>query len=813
MNQYISDAFKKLEGLNEEAFELTNTGMEELKAFEEEPEEDIIEITDLSATTEDELKDSYVGKVVLDCNVCHSKVYKDKEEVKIDEESDLANVGEECEFCFSTDGYKIIGEIKEYCPDCGDSKEEIKVKDTEKVDSDENEEETSFVLKNYQESIKKARAKKLTEGKYPGYRHMTGAQRQNARNARIFDQAEGVHLAQKDFLIKNGVSKEEAEELYKNTGLGKDALGQKLIDLGLKDEFFAKYDFKTGKLSENKSCKEDKTSKRDRIDADRDNRVERIRKVFDRIRDDADSDRDYKLKKAGLNEVFETVDDFKTFGFVDKTAQGYEVKELYQDKRDRRIHVIAYRPKQNDYIVGLGYSLDDGTWNQGRYDFETLDEAIDYLFDNYKVFPYKRKEESLKESDKPAATSIEDAQKWVDYDMKRYGKISDRTNRLVRKAGFQILKDQYGDYEVAAGKFESVRKTNKRRLRESKEDLTLNVKEWYKKEYPTDELGDEIDEKVTFVDIEKKPADVYEILGVKDSVVRERVFDKLAKLLNVDYETIYDRWLEESRCTKKRKNLKESEELRYQVVTYSDDSGEDEKLSYTTYKDAINGAKEFVKDEYYETVAIYDRKNKSFKNLKGLHSFVESLKEDFERVDIETDREKMSMTAEADGKVVVTTEPKREQHEEEVIAPVEEKTKEEIINNSEEDEDSLNIDIDEFDEESFDELGEGYLKKVYDNVDDYKTTKVIEKDNKIMIEGLIKFNSGKTKKTTFIFESDAATPSKKVRFIGQNAEITNGVKAFTLKGTIKNGSLLSESLHYAYTTANNKKVSGRVRKK
>ena len=39
--------------------------------------------------------------------------------------------------------------------------------------------------------------------------------------------------------------------------------------------------------------------------------------------------------------------------------------------------------------------------------------------------------------------------------MEHYGKISGRTNDLVKKAGFQIIKDDHGDYEVAAGKFES----------------------------------------------------------------------------------------------------------------------------------------------------------------------------------------------------------------------------------------------------------------------------------------------------------------------------------------------------------------------
>lgn len=39
--------------------------------------------------------------------------------------------------------------------------------------------------------------------------------------------------------------------------------------------------------------------------------------------------------------------------------------------------------------------------------------------------------------------------------MKKYGHISDKTNDLVKKAGFQIIKDDHGDYEVAAGKYES----------------------------------------------------------------------------------------------------------------------------------------------------------------------------------------------------------------------------------------------------------------------------------------------------------------------------------------------------------------------
>lgn len=39
-------------------------------------------------------------------------------------------------------------------------------------------------------------------------------------------------------------------------------------------------------------------------------------------------------------------------------------------------------------------------------------------------------------------------QRWVDYDMKRFGRISKRTTDTLHKAGLDVTKDQYGDYEV-----------------------------------------------------------------------------------------------------------------------------------------------------------------------------------------------------------------------------------------------------------------------------------------------------------------------------------------------------------------------------
>lgn len=77
--------------------------------------------------------------------------------------------------------------------------------------------------------------------------------------------------------------------------------------------------------------------------------------------------------------------------------------------------------------------------------------------------------------------------------------------------------------------------------------LKLNVKEWYRGEYSTDDLVEEIKDTVTFEDVFEaldNYEDIYEVIGNGiDSIVRERIFNKLATLMEVDYDYIYDQWL------------------------------------------------------------------------------------------------------------------------------------------------------------------------------------------------------------------------------------------------------------------------------
>lgn len=76
--------------------------------------------------------------------------------------------------------------------------------------------------------------------------------------------------------------------------------------------------------------------------------------------------------------------------------------------------------------------------------------------------------------------------------------------------------------------------------------MKTEIREWYIKNYPTDDLGAEIKNNLTFNDIFEALdtyKDIYETLGVTDSIIRERVFQRLSELIGVDYDYVYEQWL------------------------------------------------------------------------------------------------------------------------------------------------------------------------------------------------------------------------------------------------------------------------------
>lgn len=231
-----------------------------------------------------------------------------------------------------------------------------------------------------------------------------------------------------------------------------------------------------------------------------------------------------------------------------------------------------------------------------------------------------------------------------------------------------------------------------------------------------------------------------------------------------------------------------------EVSAYSKDEPEDDKVNDDTIDSEIT-------DDVTETDDIEESLNESVNN-----------------VNVDTDDAIVNVSQDDNGSVTVTTTPKDNDTDsisDEVITPISDETQNEIENNDIDaiDDEEIDIDIDDFDEESFDQLGESYLKETYQNIDSYKTTKVTSLNNSLKVEGIITFESGNEKPTTFIFESKDITKSGNARFIGENLNITKGVKAFNVYGTVNNGKFISESLKYDYTTKDEQRINGTVTNK
>lgn len=143
-------------------------GKKLLKAEDEEPEEE--QIVDVDAETVTELKDSYIGNVILQCPVCRTLLYKKPEALQQDEEdAEIYNKEEDCPHCGAKDGFELVGQVASLNVDAEEENEDS----TGKVEVADKEETTDVDLINAgrpeEESIKLAENFTVNHFNIPGF--------------------------------------------------------------------------------------------------------------------------------------------------------------------------------------------------------------------------------------------------------------------------------------------------------------------------------------------------------------------------------------------------------------------------------------------------------------------------------------------------------------------------------------------------------------------------------------------------------------------------------------------------------------------
>ena len=154
--KYLTEAFQAMSSLDEELFNLNDKDqVDELSAFVEDDLKSVdseVFVIDTEANNEDELKDSYIGNVIVQCEVCKSLIYKNPEELEIDEEQELANVEEACPFCNSIGGYKVIGKVAPF----EEAKQAADQLEDEVVDGEEEAEEEEAAEEDIKDDLDEA---------------------------------------------------------------------------------------------------------------------------------------------------------------------------------------------------------------------------------------------------------------------------------------------------------------------------------------------------------------------------------------------------------------------------------------------------------------------------------------------------------------------------------------------------------------------------------------------------------------------------------------------------------------------------------
>ena len=633
MSNYLREAFKELELLDEEVFPFDKDGAAELKNFMDgDITDDTESIIDPEAESEEDLQDSYEGKVVIQCKICGEKQYEDPEDIIIDENSDYVNVGEECPSCSSVDGYKIIGQIAPYCPDCA-AKDDIDVD----IDIDDDELEEALGGKNY---IKESR----TLGKSKIRKACRGRLAESIDKDAIPEGSILRNDRERGYILFTSDETIDGPSLHNPISLSDDEANE-LID--------------TYEMSD----------------------VEVIphRGIQMRI--------GKKYIKEALNEKRET-----GLGDVVQQMLDGEFYDMVQSKKTGKMQSVGRKPLYNATDIGID---DDGLV------IRVKDEAA--------AAPAKEI------ADKFGLKTAYEAPKKYQRDPRGFFHI-------------YISEDEWDKdvSDIAFGK-------------ELKEEIFDPVREFYVEI----DNPDEEDERV---------------------VVR----CYLTRTYDSDFGNVY--------------------QISFGMDDYYD-------LNSTNKRDAIREAKESILDFYS------DANPKFLTRYDGPIYYDESLKESVENVTVETDTNIVTVTPEGSGDVTVQTQSKGEPDAgTEVIVPVDNETKDEIdMNDHNYDETDIeDVDIDDIDIDGFDELGESYMKKVYGNVESYKTTSSKFDNKKLMIEGVITFKSGKKAKTNFIFENIIRTRSGKVKFIGENLQLSTNKRAFTITASVKDKKGICESFNYNY---------------
>ena len=946
---YIIEAFKALDCLNEETFAISDDGINKLAQFEQSDDlSDAITVYDMDAETEDDLEDSYVGKVILDCCVCHSKIYKDKSEVSIDEEQGIANIDMECPYCYSQEGFKVIGEVAPMTaeestsetsaePETESINEDLKTFNAlkQKLANDEfddyvayNSEYSGFIDALYNKAVARLRKE------YKNLYIEPSVQRGRGMVFASYDDNGQTHYCHWSYedeceIIEECILEADNEEEFITSMCS-------YIETKLEDEdvYDDEDDYDESLVDESKSIKEGLFGKK------KNNKSSNTFKVID-SQHEFTVKGGFKSKDDAYNWIENNKEpkDHSLYKVVQESlAESVEKRDIFCTDCDT-VTTQTYKGEFKDGNRTLGRYICDrcGSENEDEPLKESVDKILDKAIDKYfdgEVRDYKVN------GDKVDVTFKDGSQKTFNksiFDESLNEASTDRVQKLLSiiDNSFEVLedapinedaleeakqirlssipgvtRDPSNDFTDDGNRFQAYlyKGTVPITYLRDKEDVyitiafhhleDINYDEY--KEFPSYKNADEFNgvpvdtfnAEIFQKNLEDAYKDIVDFLGSVEDVDSAQLEDRITSINNAckEYEEKVKQYIQDNALKIMKlsdyqfRNLKnyvssagnrtadyirnassssqrhfmsrDLESLKRQISNswnfeYIEDilnsvqesitespalskvtgtlgaalDAHKEELANATTSEALvellNKIRPEVKEgqqAYLDSVIERVKRLPAIKGMQFVYNLIlkgdgmstkldaakprkKAANESLEEVEVKTGDTKVEVSSDEDGKITVSSEPREDEETSEdnaeVIKPLSDETKASVEN------DETDVDIDDMDTDAFDELGESYLKRVYENVSAYKTSKVSTQDNKFVVEGLITFDSGNQKATSFVFESANCTKDGRLKFIGENMQIAKGEKAFSLIGTADNKKFVTESFNYNYRAKNN----------
>lgn len=813
MSQYINEAFKQLRLLESEDLDLSPTGLDTLDTYMNQAMSDEdIDIIDLEAEAEEDLKKSYIGKVICDCNVCHSNIFYNKEDIVIDEDG-VVNPEDECPYCMSLDGYTIVGEIKPYEEGSTEESEDEVDLDVDLDDDEEAEEPIEIESEeddDLDESLQLSESdKKSIEDYESTILKIFNTNDQEVVDSYIKDNILVVECDNSNPTLITDLRRSLKRKLPDNIEF--DSEGNDNGFYGKTYEFYI-YDDLDESLTEGFSKGQDVYIKPNK----------RFGKIKSHIKNDLYEVETYDGKDKNLPDRVDTyyASDLELKESLPLSGVAKLKGKKTLRRRDEHDGCKCILGRNNTELSGdkdLHESIELGD------DGQTIWSGVPVREDSIANNPHTTNRMIWSDDDEEGyieylvRLGIPDEQLchefykrgWNGKDALEEYKKSDLSlhesieNDLIKGKTYTCVDEEDGKYKYIGKvehpefgelfKFKPLDNAAKEITQEMSDEMGLTYDGFAYMDEETvfytfldseDDLNESIDNDIMTPEEARKYWD------------NEKDNDPVL----VEFDNFQD-WYDESvKNGYIKESITESTE-KFEIIPAG-------QGKWKVLKNSIDGGRI---SEDSRIVIDADTKEEAKEILLANGFKAEELLESIENVSIDTDDETMTMTTKEDGGVVIETSPKEEFEEtfeedepielengDEMIAPLDPETEDELGITDEPEED---VDIEEFDEETFDGLGESYLRRCYENVNSFKTTNVICNENLLTVEGNIGFKSGNVKKTSFIFEAKESNNGKYV-FEGYNNEINIGKKAFRLNCSIDNKKIIPESLKYNYRSKN-----------